>query len=387
MPNVLRNPPDPGGGEGGNVGDTVIRRTTTTTYTHGRAWLPWLLGAILVPLALAWLWLYPFGGKDRVQDQLGDKANSALAMAGVVGAGIKWDGTDATLCGITEGNEDAARQAVQGVSGVGAVRVAPAGDPVCGPVGGGTTPTNLSFGENGGRLVLNGNVPSEEAWTELVTAATASAGGMMVVDQLTIQPGTELAATPTELGNLAGTIATQPGNVNASWDGNTLTLTGAVPTEADKAAAEQAAATAVPVATIDNQLTVDPNSAGASGGGGQLQQQINALVQGAPVTFEPDTANLTEQAGQTLQKVAPLIAAVQGVRLLIEGHVAAVSSPTDGLNLSQERAEAVKQRLAELGVPVDSITVEGRGDAEPAADNNTPEGQALNRRVEIIVQR
>ncbi len=54
-------------------------------------------------------------------------------------------------------------------------------------------------------------------------------------------------------------------------------------------------------------------------------------------------------------------------------------------HLSQERAHSVVQLFIKLGLPSNRLSAEGRADAEPIALNNTPDGRARNRRVEIIV--
>lgn len=54
-------------------------------------------------------------------------------------------------------------------------------------------------------------------------------------------------------------------------------------------------------------------------------------------------------------------------------------------NLSRQRADSVRLELEQRGVPKPNITVDGRGPADPVADNSTPEGRSLNRRVEVVV--
>jgi len=56
------------------------------------------------------------------------------------------------------------------------------------------------------------------------------------------------------------------------------------------------------------------------------------------------------------------------------------------LKLSQDRANAVKDYLVSQGVKPEKLRSVGRGEANPIASNDTPEGRANNRRVEIIVQ-
>ena len=54
--------------------------------------------------------------------------------------------------------------------------------------------------------------------------------------------------------------------------------------------------------------------------------------------------------------------------------------------LSEDRALAVRTYLVEKGVDPERITAVGRGEEEPVASNDTPEGRANNRRVEILVR-
>jgi outer membrane protein OmpA-like peptidoglycan-associated protein len=54
--------------------------------------------------------------------------------------------------------------------------------------------------------------------------------------------------------------------------------------------------------------------------------------------------------------------------------------------LSQERASAVRSYLVSRGVDENRIRAEGRGEAEPIASNDDPEGRANNRRVELVVR-
>jgi chemotaxis protein MotB len=56
---------------------------------------------------------------------------------------------------------------------------------------------------------------------------------------------------------------------------------------------------------------------------------------------------------------------------------------TSNLELSEKRADAVKQYLISQGVKPDLVGAQGFGDANPAAPNDTPQGRAQNRRVEL----
>jgi chemotaxis protein MotB len=56
------------------------------------------------------------------------------------------------------------------------------------------------------------------------------------------------------------------------------------------------------------------------------------------------------------------------------------------MDLSQRRAQSVRDYLVGKGIPQDLITAQGKGPDEPVADNGSVEGRAQNRRVEIVVQ-
>lgn len=72
-------------------------------------------------------------------------------------------------------------------------------------------------------------------------------------------------------------------------------------------------------------------------------------------------------------------------KILLTGHTDNVGSDESNMLLANERAESVKSRLLEFGISEEQIMVDAKGKSEPKASNNTPEGQAANRRVTIIV--
>jgi outer membrane protein OmpA-like peptidoglycan-associated protein len=105
------------------------------------------------------------------------------------------------------------------------------------------------------------------------------------------------------------------------------------------------------------------------------------------VLFNFDTATLTPGGREKLQKLANvLLAHQQSYRVEIEGHTDASGTDDYNLQLSQQRAEAVRQSLEEAGVDAARIVAaRGVGSASPVATNDTREGRQLNRRVEVII--
>jgi len=70
----------------------------------------------------------------------------------------------------------------------------------------------------------------------------------------------------------------------------------------------------------------------------------------------------------------------------LDGYASAEGSEAYNLNLSNDRANAVKQYLVNAGVSASSVTATGYGEDNPVASNATEEGRIQNRRVEIKVR-
>jgi outer membrane protein OmpA-like peptidoglycan-associated protein len=103
------------------------------------------------------------------------------------------------------------------------------------------------------------------------------------------------------------------------------------------------------------------------------------------VLFATDSTELRAEAQNALVMLAQDIAAANLRDFRVVGHTDSIGSDAYNLALSQARALAVRDYLqAQSILSAATITAEGRGEAEPIADNTTVEGQSQNRRVEII---
>lgn len=103
------------------------------------------------------------------------------------------------------------------------------------------------------------------------------------------------------------------------------------------------------------------------------------------VLFEYNSDKLTESSKEELNKIAPLLTSskIKNPHWLIEGNTDNKGSQAYNLPLSEKRAEAVKAYLETRGVPGSIMKTIGFGLALPITSNETPEGRARNRRVEI----
>lgn len=100
------------------------------------------------------------------------------------------------------------------------------------------------------------------------------------------------------------------------------------------------------------------------------------------IQFEFDSSVLKTESYPTLDKLARELRESNGT-VTLDGYASAEGTEAYNLNLSKDRANAVKQYLVNAGVPASSITVNAYGESNPIASNATEEGRRLNRRVEI----
>jgi outer membrane protein OmpA-like peptidoglycan-associated protein len=128
----------------------------------------------------------------------------------------------------------------------------------------------------------------------------------------------------------------------------------------------------------------------------QLLNQLNSILQTrdsarglivnmSDVLFDTGSYTLKPGAREKLAKISGIVLAHPGLSLQIEGHTDSVGGDDFNQQLSERRADTVRDFLAEQGVPASSITAHGFGKTQPVATNDTPEGRQRNRRVELVV--
>ena len=102
------------------------------------------------------------------------------------------------------------------------------------------------------------------------------------------------------------------------------------------------------------------------------------------VRFDFAKSLIRRDSRPTLQAAADTLRENPRVRIVVEGHTDSVGSDAYNQRLSLQRAVAVRDYLQQLGVKADRLTVRGQGKRAPLASNNTEEGRAQNRRVELL---
>ncbi len=112
-------------------------------------------------------------------------------------------------------------------------------------------------------------------------------------------------------------------------------------------------------------------------------KEFEGAIEG--IEFDFAKATIRPSSRPVLDKAVAVMTEYTDVRVKITGHTDNVGDPEINLNLSRERAEAVKKYLTDNGIDAGRVETEGEGDSKPRATNDTEEGRALNRRIEFEI--
>jgi outer membrane protein OmpA-like peptidoglycan-associated protein len=109
------------------------------------------------------------------------------------------------------------------------------------------------------------------------------------------------------------------------------------------------------------------------------------IVNLSDVLFDTGKSTLRPVAREKLAKISGIILAYPDLRLAIEGNTDSVGGDAMNQQLSEQRADSVRDYLAKENIPASSMTSQGFGKTQPVASNDTAEGRQQNRRVELVV--
>jgi outer membrane protein OmpA-like peptidoglycan-associated protein len=103
------------------------------------------------------------------------------------------------------------------------------------------------------------------------------------------------------------------------------------------------------------------------------------------VNFDFDKSNIRPDAVPILDEAAKTLKEYGDVTVSVDGYTDSIGTEEYNQRLSVRRANAVKEYLEKQGVAASRMTARGFGESNPVATNETAEGRAQNRRVELIV--
>jgi len=167
-----------------------------------------------------------------------------------------------------------------------------------------------------------------------------------------------------------------------SVDGRDLILSGTISQNVDRDALTAGLSNVDGVRVVeDNMSTFDPEAA-------KREAQDNFLsalasIDTSQVAFEPGSVSLTADSRTSLAELIQLLRAYPQFKIRVAGHTDNTGRPEVNLRISKQRAQAVANYLLQRRVGRDQVISQGYGATRPIASNESEEGRARNRRIEI----
>jgi OOP family OmpA-OmpF porin len=225
-----------------------------------------------------------------------------------------------------------------------------------------------------GQVVASGTVADEASKTAVLAKLREVYGADKVLDQITVGQVTTPANWSDYVQKLITPDLKQVSRGQLKIDGTTVSVRGEVANEAQRQGIASAFATRLnPTYTVTNGLRVSAADQGV----------LDRTLANRIVEFESGQAVLTPTGKAILDEMGTAMLKLKGQKVEIIGHTDNVGLRASNQNLSQARAEAVRNYLAGKGIPAETLVASGSGPDRPIASNDTVEGRARNRRIEF----
>ncbi|MFK7914955.1 MAG: OmpA family protein, partial [Pseudomonadales bacterium] len=224
----------------------------------------------------------------------------------------------------------------------------------------------------GDRVILRGDVPSNERRGSLLAAARAQFNE--VDDALNV---TGAAARPADqfAGASALELLSNMTRGQVIWAQGVLGASGLVDPERE-------AAVRIGFAELASTVTTGSLNLRVARAADLCNQSFASALARGTITFASGAATIDSSSDKLLKRLAQLARQCSG-SLTVEGHTDNVGQVSFNNRLSLARAEAVVAALTELKVPATRLRARGYGPSQPVADNTTASGRAQNRRIVI----
>ena len=241
---------------------------------------------------------------------------------------------------------------------------------------------DLRFGRGGeGTFVLEGSVPDQATFDSVVAAAKAKfdnvdASGLKIDPSIKYPEGFNKVT-----GGILGALGSLPRG-EAIIKGDTIRLRGEAP-EAEIKAIEKALKDGLP-----GDYSLGTFSVLSAEAANKCDTELGGALGKAQVQFKTASAEVDAKSSKLLANLSEIVnTCPNSVQLYVDGHTDSDGDDAMNMQLSKDRAAAVRAELLKLGVDEDRLIARGFGETSPKADNHTAAGKRLNRRIEMKLAR
>jgi outer membrane protein OmpA-like peptidoglycan-associated protein/uncharacterized protein YidB (DUF937 family) len=257
-----------------------------------------------------------------------------------------------------------------------------------------SVPAHLALTNDDGIITYSGMVHDESTRTSIMDALKGVFGADKVKGDITINANAGPAAWLVDLRTTLENLKTS--GVQAVFDGNSLKVGGLI-SDSDRDGIINSLRSALPtglvfgaltdkVANMVSDVTNKTETALAALHPGFTTSDLLTILNQSIVNFPTNSAEIPPAAKTLLQHAATAFKQLpSGTVVEIAGYTDNTGDPAANVQLSQQRADAVRGALVSAGVDPSMLVAKGYGSANPVATNDTLEGKFRNRRIEYRV--
>lgn len=323
--------------------------------------------------------------REPIEEALRLQTAEVLEAEGLQIEAIEFEGRDATLRGEVNSEEDKAR-ASELVDEVWDVRVVTNLLKVKPPEEASDAESETVLkgfhlkSVDGDNLQLGGMVSDESTRNMIVAAVLDAFPGRTIDNQIQITAGESQTWLPALLRSITAISVVKNPVLEIPEGGQALHLQGELAAEVQKVNVLQDLRAALnrELELKENlDVVVEKRDPALIA----MEKRIQDLQTTTRIQFKINTADLAELSKQVLDQVAEILKEAPGVQVEVQGHTDNLGDAQYNMELSQKRADSVRDYLVTRGVEAARLTAVGYGPTRPVATNTTKQGRITNRRV------
>ena len=252
------------------------------------------------------------------------------------------------------------------------------------------TPASFHASVEQGSLVFRGSLPNEHSKATILEQAhiLSAKTRMRVIDQFIVDKQVTAAAWVDTVPHVLPILGLMVERGSIIIDGRSLVVSGQVAGHREKADVLKALAPAVRAGLkIEDRVLVASTTASSSAAVPlpALQLSLNQLLAKSSVEFEAHSATITTKGQAVLDQIIVILRRAPNAAIEIAGHTGTVGEAERNMQLSRQRAEAVKQYFTSHGL-TNSFSTIGYGSTRPLSQGRQHAGLQQNQRIELLMK-